>query len=77
MDKIDVNAPSDNNLIQRAIAKTPPFWRKVRTLMASIAGVSGSMLLSKDILPPDVVTVVGYVFAMSTFGMTLAQLTKK
>ena len=49
------------NVIQRAKAPTPKFFKTLRTIGLVLAGVSGSILAAPVALPAVLVTVAGYV----------------
>lgn len=48
------------NIIQRAKAPTPKFFRILRTVGLSLAAVGGSLLAAPVTLPVALVTVAGY-----------------
>ncbi len=48
------------NIIERAKAPTPKFFKVLRTLGLILLGVSGSVIAAPIVLPAAVVTIAGY-----------------
>lgn len=61
------------NIIQRAQAPTPKFFRKVRTIGLILAAVSASILAAPVALPAVVVQVAGYLAVAGSVATAVAQ----
>lgn len=61
------------NIIERAKAPTPKFFRKVRTVGLILAAVSASLLAAPVALPAVVVQVAGYLAVAGSVATAVAQ----
>ena len=60
---------------ERWNAKTPKFWRKVRTIAITAGAIAGVILAAPVALPAAVITAAGYIVTAGTVAATLSQLT--
>lgn len=63
------------NVIERAIAPTPKFFRILRTLGLALLAISGSVMAAPVVLPAAVVTVAGYVAVAGGVLSAISQVT--
>jgi hypothetical protein len=61
------------NIIQRAQAPTPKFFRKVRTIGLILAAASASILAAPVALPVVVVQIAGYLAVAGSVATAIAQ----
>ena len=65
------------NLVKRAKAPTPKFFKKVRNIGLILAAVSGSLLAAPVALPLIVTQVAGYMAVAGTVATAISQVTTK
>ena len=63
------------NLIQRAAAPTPKFFKKVRNIGLILAAISGTLLATPVALPAIVTTVAGYLAVAGSVASAVSQVT--
>lgn len=63
------------NLIERAKAPTPKFFRVLRTVGLALLAISGSIVATPVALPAIVVTVAGYTAVAGTVLSAVSQIT--
>jgi energy-converting hydrogenase Eha subunit G len=63
------------NLIQRASAPTPKFFKKVRNISLILAAVSGTLLATPVALPLVVVKIAGYLAVAGSVASAVSQVT--
>ena len=63
------------NLIERAKAPTPKFFRILRTIGLSLLAISGSVIAAPVVLPATVVTVAGYIAVAGGVISAVSQVT--
>lgn len=63
------------NLIQRAQAPTPAFFKKVRNISLILAAISGTLLASPVALPLVVVKIAGYLAVAGSVASAVSQVT--
>jgi len=63
------------NIIERATAPTPSFFKKLRNIGLTLLGLSGAVLTAPVALPAIVVTVAGYVAVAGGILSTVSQVT--
>lgn len=63
------------NLVQRAAAPTPKFFRYVRTIGLCLTAIGGTILASPIALPAAAVAVAGYVTLAGGVMTAVAQVT--
>jgi hypothetical protein len=68
---------SPGNLVDRASAKTPKFWKKVQRVMLLLGGVGGALLTSGVALPGVVAGVLPYLVTAGVVGTVLPQFAKE
>ena len=71
-DKLNIKS-----ITRRMTGETPVFWKKLRTLMLTIGGVSGAILMAPVAIPAVIITVAGYGLAIGSVGTVLSQMTEK
>lgn len=62
------------NILERAKAPTPKFWKKVRTAMIAVGAVSGALVAAPG-LPVIISTLASYGLTIGTIGAALSQIT--
>ena len=65
------------NLIERAKAPTPKFFRILRTIGLALLAVSGSVIAAPVVLPAAVVSVAGYMAVAGGVISAVSQVTTK
>jgi hypothetical protein len=68
---------SPGNLIDRAGAKTPKFWKKVQRFMLVLGGVGGALLTSGVALPGVIAAALPYLVTAGVVGSVLPQFAKE
>ena len=63
------------NLIQRAAAPTPKFFKKVRNIGLILAAVSGTLLASPVALPVVAIKIAGYLAVAGSVASAVSQVT--
>lgn len=63
------------NLIERAKAPTPKFFKILRTIGLTLLGISGSVIAAPVALPAVVVTVAGYIAIAGGVLSAVSQIT--
>ena len=63
------------NLIERAKAPTPKFFRILRTIGLALLAVSGSVIAAPVVLPAAVVSVAGYIAVAGGVISAVSQIT--
>lgn len=63
------------NLIERAQAPTPAFFKKVRNISLILAAISGTLLASPVALPLVVVKIAGYLAVAGSVASAVSQVT--
>lgn len=63
------------NLVQRAIAPTPGFFRKLRNIGLLLTAISGTLIASPIALPAFILTAAGYIAVTGTVVSAVSQLT--
>ena len=63
------------NLLQRAAAPTPKFFKILRTVGLILLGISGSVFAAPVVLPAAVVTAAGYVAVVGGVLSAVSQVT--
>lgn len=63
------------NVVERAKAPTPKFFRVLRTVGLALLAVSGSIVAAPVVLPAIVVTVAGYTAVAGTVLSAVSQIT--
>ncbi|MFD0762849.1 hypothetical protein ACFQZW_12225 [Lutibacter aestuarii] len=63
------------NITERAKAKTPKFFRVLRTIGLSLLAVSGSIIAAPIALPASIVTIAGYVAVAGGVLSAVSQVT--
>ena len=63
------------NIVQRAKAPTPSFFKKVRTVGIALAAVGAAIVASPVALPVAVVTVAGYLTVAGGVLTAVSQIT--
>jgi uncharacterized membrane protein HdeD (DUF308 family) len=63
------------NILERAKAPTPKFFRILRSIGLALLGISGSIVASPVILPTAVVTAAGYVAVAGGVISAISQIT--
>ncbi len=63
------------NVIQRAQAATPGFFKTVRTIGLLLAAISGAIMTAPVVLPAALVTVAGYLAVGGSVAAVVSQLT--
>lgn len=63
------------NVMQRAAAPTPRFFKNLRTIGLVLAAVSASLLATPIALPAAVITAAGYIAVASSVLSAVAQVT--
>jgi len=63
------------NILERAKAPIPKFFKILRSIGLALLGISGSILASPVILPAAVVTVAGYVAVAGGVISAISQIT--
>lgn len=63
------------NIIKRAIAPTPSFFKKIRTIGLVLAGIGGGLLASPVELPDSVSEVGGYMALIGGVISAMSQIT--
>ena len=63
------------NLIERAKAPTPKFFRILRTIGLALLAISGSVIAAPVVLPATVVTVAGYIAVAGGVISAVSQVT--
>ena len=63
------------NIIERAKAPTPKFFKVLRTLGLILLGVSGSVIAAPIVLPAAVVTIAGYMAVAGGVLSAVSQVT--
>ena len=63
------------NILERAKAPTPKFFKILRSIGLALLGISGSIVASPIILPAAVVTVAGYVAVAGGVISAISQIT--
>ena len=63
------------NILQRAVAPTPFFFKVLRSIGLSMLAVSGSLLTAQVALPAVIVTAAGYVALAGGIISAVSQLT--
>jgi uncharacterized membrane protein HdeD (DUF308 family) len=63
------------NIVERAKAPTPKFFKILRSIGLALLGISGSIVASPIILPVAVVTAAGYVAVAGGVISAISQIT--
>lgn len=63
------------NIVQRAKAPTPKFFKKLRNIGLALAAISTAIITAPIALPAAIVTVAGYVGVAGAVATTVSQLT--
>ena len=63
------------NIVERAKAPTPKFFKILRSIGLALLGISGSILAAPVVLPAAVVTVAGYVAVAGGVISAISQIT--
>jgi uncharacterized membrane protein HdeD (DUF308 family) len=63
------------NIVDRAKAPTPKFFKILRSIGLALLGISGSIVASPVVLPAAVVTVAGYVAVAGGVISAISQIT--
>lgn len=63
-------------IVDRLNAPTPKFWKKTRSYMLAIGGVSTIIILSGSFLPIIIVKLASYGATTGVIGTALSQLAK-
>jgi hypothetical protein len=63
------------NLIQRASAPTPKFFKKVRNIGLILAAISGTILAAPVALPALVTTIASYLAVAGSIASAVSQVT--
>jgi len=63
------------NIVERAKAPTPKFFKILRSIGLALLGISGSIVASPVILPAAVVTAAGYVAVAGGVISAISQIT--
>ena len=74
LDPIEM-APVNLDLIDRVRAPTPRFFRTLRNIGITVAGVGGALLASPVVLPALLVQIAGYLTVAGTVITTVSQVT--
>ena len=61
------------NIVQRAKAPTPKFFRVLRTIGLALAAASGALLAAPIALPAAVITVAGYLTVAGSVATAVSQ----
>ncbi|GET21420.1 hypothetical protein [Prolixibacter denitrificans] len=61
------------NLIKRAKARTPKFFRVLRTIGLALAAVGGTLLAAPVALPAAITTLAGYLTVAGTVAGAVSQ----
>ena len=65
------------NIINRAKASTPPFFKKIRTIGLVLLAVSGSIVAAPVALPVVLVKIAGYLAVAGTVASAVSQVATK
>lgn len=65
------------NLLERAKAPTPGFFKKLRNIGLLLTAISGTLLAAPVALPAFLTSIVGYMTVAGTMVSTVSQLTVK
>lgn len=65
--------PEEMNVIERACAPTPKFFKKLRTIGLILAAAGGAILVAPVALPLALVTVAGYIVVAGTVATAISQ----
>ena len=63
------------NIVERAKAPTPKFFKILRSIGLALLGISGSIVASPVVLPAAVVTAAGYVAVAGGVISAISQIT--
>ena len=63
------------NIVERANAPTPKFFKILRSIGLTLLGISGSIVAAPILLPAAVVTVAGYVAVAGGVISAISQIT--
>jgi len=63
------------NIVERAKAPTPKFFRVLRSIGLALLGISGSIIAAPVILPAAIVTAAGYVAVAGGVISAVSQIT--
>ena len=63
------------NIVERAKAPTPKFFRILRTIGLALLAISGSVIAAPVVLPANVVTVAGYIAVAGGVISAVSQVT--
>jgi hypothetical protein len=63
------------NIVERAKAPTPKFFKILRSIGLALLGISGSLVASPVLLPAAVVTAAGYVAVAGGVISAISQIT--
>ena len=63
------------NIVERAKAPTPKFFKILRSIGLALLGISGSIVAAPVLLPAAVVTVAGYVAVAGGVISAISQIT--
>mgnify|MGYP003500831825 CR=1 FL=1 len=63
------------NVIKRAKAPTPKFFKKLRTIGLSLAGIGGTILTAPVALPLSIITIAGYLAVAGGVLSAVSQIT--
>jgi hypothetical protein len=63
------------NIVERAKAPTPKFFKILRSIGLALLGISGSIVASPVLLPAAVVTTAGYVAVAGGIISAISQIT--
>ncbi|WP_228520865.1 hypothetical protein [Flavobacterium sp. HJJ] len=63
------------NIVERAKAPTPKFFRVLRSIGLALLGISGSIIAAPVVLPAAIVTAAGYVAVAGGVISAISQIT--
>lgn len=63
-------------IIQRANAKTPPFFKTLRNIGLTVTAIATTVLTAPLVLPPAILTAAGYAATAGLVASGISQLTR-
>lgn len=63
------------NIVQRAKAPTPKFFKKLRNIGLALAAISTAIITAPVSIPAGIITVAGYLGVAGAVATTVSQLT--
>ncbi|MBO9572679.1 MAG: hypothetical protein J7497_10810, partial [Chitinophagaceae bacterium] len=75
MKKIKQSDIDNMNILQRAGASTPKFFRTLKTIGITLAAVSGALIAAPVALPAIITTIAGYLAVAGTIVTAVSQVT--